>query len=93
MRITASDNDARAGIGAMDFPHGVARLRIGGSRDGAGVQHHDIGSGVIIEHFEPIGTQRATQRSSVCFRGAAAKIFEGKRSHKMDFKAGQESLE
>ena len=92
--VTAGDNNARAGIGAMDLPDGIAGLRIGRSRDRAGVQHHDIGSGVIVEHLRARSARkRAAQRSSVCFRGAAAKIFEGKRSHRMEFKAGQESLE
>lgn len=90
--VTACNYDARGGIRAMNLADGVARLRIGGGCNGASVQYHDIGSGMIIEHFQPIGAQRTTQRSSVCFSSTAAKVFEGERRHKMEVKAGQEAL-
>ena len=41
--VTAGNDDARGGIGGMDFADGVAGLGIGRSSDGAGVEHDHVG--------------------------------------------------
>ena len=43
LRIAARDDDARPGIGGVNFPHGFPRLRIRRRRNRAGVQHDDAG--------------------------------------------------
>ena len=61
LRVTAGNHDARGGIRAMNFAHGVARLRIGGGGYGAGVQHHDVSGGVLVEQ-RPDRAQRSARR-------------------------------
>ena len=63
----------------MNFAHGVARLRICGGGHGAGVEHHDVGGGVLVEQGQSSAAQGAAQRSSICFGGAAAEIFKRER--------------
>ena len=36
----------------MNFAHGVTRLRIRRRRDGAGVEHHEIGRRVVLHRSE-----------------------------------------
>jgi hypothetical protein len=74
----------------MNFAHGIARLRIGGGGYGAGVEHHDVGRGVLIEHGPSGGAQSTTHRRSVRFGGATAKIFKGKGSHELRADSTQE---
>jgi len=45
--IAARYQDARGGIGGVDFADGVAGLGVSGCGDGAGVKHDDVGCGRI----------------------------------------------
>ena len=81
LRITTGDDDARSGIGAMNFAHGIARLRISRRGYGTGVEHHDVSRSVLIEHRPSGAAQNATHRRRVCFSGATSEIFKGKCSH------------
>ena len=65
----------------MDLAHGFARLRIRRGRDGAGVQHDDVGGRVAVGERQAAREQFAAQRGGVRFRGAAAEIFDGKSGH------------
>src|SRR5580658_10624288 len=81
LRITSRDQDARGGIRAMNFAHGIARLRIGRGGYGAGIEYDDVRGSVPIEHGPSGAAQSATHRRRVRFGGATAKVFEGKGSH------------
>src|SRR5579863_7644448 len=83
LRVAPGNENARGGVRAMYFPHGIARLRIGGGGYGAGVEHHDVGGGVLIEHGPSSAAQGAAHRRSICFGGATAKIFEREGGHEL----------
>ncbi len=53
LRIAARDDDARPGIGGVDFPHGFPRLRIRRRRNRARVQHNDAGGVVAGARVSP----------------------------------------
>ena len=92
LRVTAGDNDARGGIRAMNLADGVARLRIGRGRDRAGVQHHDVGSGMLIEHLSP--SARSERRSEAASASVARqpKFSMEKVAIKWNSKPGKKAL-
>src|ERR1700735_66888 len=82
LRVTTSDDDARVGVSTMNFSHGVARLRVCCSCDGASVEDDEIGRTVIIDGGEPACEQAVAKRGGISLRCAASKIFNAKRSHR-----------
>ena len=61
LRVTSSYDDPRRWIRAMNLADGIARLRIRSGRNGAGVQHDDVGVGMFVEHFQSIRAQGSPQ--------------------------------
>jgi hypothetical protein len=65
----------------MILAHCFARLRIRRCRDGAGIQHHDVGAGMLACERKTACEQFAAKRGGIGFRGATAKILNRKSSH------------
>ena len=81
LRVAAGDDDARGGIGGVEFADGVARLGVGGSGDGAGVQHDDVGRIGVGGELAALFAQLALDGGAIGLRCAAAKLFDVKRGH------------
>ena len=79
--VTASDNDARRGIGGVKLADGVASLRISGGGDGAGVEHDDIGRGRVGGEGEAAIAELALDGRAVGLRGTAAELFDEESAH------------
>jgi len=83
LRVATRDDNARAGIGAVNLVHRFASLGIGGSRDGAGIQDDHVRTFVLFNERESVRAQIAAQRRSVGACGAAPEIFNRKGGHVM----------
>ena len=79
--VAAGDDDARGGIGGVEFADGVARLGIGGSGDGTGVQNDDVSRMSAGGEMAALFAQLALEGGAIGLRCAAAKLFDVKRGH------------
>jgi hypothetical protein len=86
LRVTARDDNPSAGVRSMDFSNRIASLRIRGSSNRASIQHYEVGRGMLTESGEACREQTAAKRGGVCIGGAAAEIFNGESSHKIQAK-------
>jgi len=65
----------------MNFPDGIARLRIRCGCDRARVQYHHIRAGRIRYRLIALFAQLPLDRCSIRLRGATSKLFDVKSGH------------
>src|SRR6476661_8018462 len=70
--VAAGDDDAGAGLRAMDAADGLAKLVVGGRRDGTGVQDDEIGVGQRSGGTETARSEAGFQRGPIGLGSAAS---------------------
>ena len=81
LRITARDHDLALGIFALNSSNGRARVLIGGSGHGTGIQNDDVGFLQSRCCFQPTFAELALYSSAVSLRRSTAKILYVKARH------------
>src|SRR5262249_40536760 len=76
LRVAARHQDVGGGAFAMNAPDGLAKLVVGCSSDGAGIQHNQIGGGGGAGARKSASRERCFDGRSVGLRGAAAEGFD-----------------
>src|SRR5712672_3278024 len=79
--VAAGDNETDGGVGGMKLSNGVARLGIGGSRDGAGVEDDDVSGGGRGGGGAATVKQLALEGGAIGLSGAAAELFDEESGH------------
>jgi hypothetical protein len=81
LRITASDDNARSRIGAMNLAYSFACLRIGSSRHRTRIQHYEVSGRLVVSKKQSAGKQAMTKRGGIRLGCATSEIFDGKCGH------------
>jgi hypothetical protein len=79
--ITAGYENARGGIGRVDFAYGVAGLGVSGGGDRAGVENYDVGGSRIRGKTAALLAELAFDSRPVGLSGAAAELLDKKGAH------------
>jgi len=82
--VAASDDELGGGIMSVDFADGVARLSVGGSGYGAGVEDDDGGGGGIGGGSIAAVEELAFDGGTVSLGGTAAELLDVKCGHDLE---------
>ena len=81
LRIATGDNNAGGGVRRVDFANGIARLRVSGGGDGAGIQDDEIRRRRIAGQSAPSFEKLALDRRAVGLSGTATELFDKESGH------------
>ena len=81
LRVATGDHDAHGGVGGVKLSDGIAGLGIGGGRDGAGVDDHDVGGCSRGGRATATVEQLALEGGAIGLRGTATELFDEEARH------------